>query len=275
MTRIHLERRPLKWRAVRSLAALLLGLGCGIATAAPAPGDTGSGRENPGATTEPLVETRLRRMSATLTAATAFTVRTSTLHEGALANGQRVLLGGSAALAISKPDRLAASVGSDLGSFTLSYDGSTVTLLNPVANVYAASPLSGDLERAVGWLEDRLGIDIAVRPFLAADPYAALVSGSETTGVVVGRSVVRGIAVDHFALRNPAVDWEIWLEAGSRALPLRISLTGRGEDAPGRITIDFEDWNLSPRLAANAFNFVPPPGAVPATLALRPEGGSP
>nr|WP_314073450.1 DUF2092 domain-containing protein [uncultured Roseococcus sp.] len=243
--------------------------------AAPALGSPESGHESPATRPEPLVEARLQRMSATLTSATAFTVRTSTLHEGALASGQRVLLGGSAAIAVRKPDRLAASVGSDLGSFTLSYDGSTVTLLNPAANVYAASPLSGDLERAVGWLEDRLGIDIAVRPFLAADPHAALVAGSETTGVLVGRSVVRGIAVDHFALRNPAVDWEIWLEAGSRALPLRVSLMGRGEDSAGRITIEFEDWNLSPRLAANAFNFVPPPGAVPATLALRPEGASP
>jgi hypothetical protein len=220
---------------------------------------------------EPEVEARLRRMAATIKAAGTFTVRVGTLREGVLPNGQTVLLGASAAIAARKPNQLAASVGSDLGSFTLSYDGTRVTLFNPIRNVYATSPLTGNLERAVGWLEDRLGIDIAVRPFLADDPYGALVLASPTTGMLVGHSVVRGIPVDHFALRNATTDWEIWLESGPRALPLRVSLVGRGENAAGRATMEFENWNLAPRLSERAFAFVPPPGAVPATLSIRPE----
>lgn len=257
---------------------LLVCLGCGAAARAaepdPAPPAHPDPAEATDATLEPQVIEALRRMSATIKAAPAFTVRVRTLREGVLPNGQHVLLGATGAIAARKPDRLAATVGSDLGSFTLSYDGTAVTLFSPTQNVYAASPLTGDLGRAVAWLEERLNIDIPVRPLLAADPYTALMAGP-TTGMLVGRSFVRDVEADHFALRNPSVDWEIWLETGPRALPRRVSVVERHEGDSTRVTIEFNDWNLAPRLTDRAFVFVPPPGAVPATLVLQSEGGSP
>ena len=217
----------------RAAWALLVCLGCGVAARAAEPDPAAPAQpapvEAPGATLEPQTIEALRRMSATIRAAPAFTVRVNSLREGVLPNGQRVLLGGAGAIAARKPDRLAATAGSDLGNFTLSYDGAAVTLFTPGQNVYAASPLTGDLERAVAWVEERLGIEIPVRPLLAADPYAALTAAGPTTGMLVGRSFVRDTAVDHFALRNPSVDWEIWLETGRRALPLRVSVVQRGE----------------------------------------------
>jgi hypothetical protein len=127
----------------------------------------------------------------------------------------------------------------------------------------------------VAWLEERLGIEIPVRPLLAADPYAALMAAGSTTGTLVGRSLVRDSVVDHFALRNPSADWEIWLEADPRALPRRVSVVQRKEGGGTRVIMEFSDWNLAPRLPDSAFVFVPPPGAVPATLVLQSEGGSP
>ena len=146
----------------------------------------------------------------------------------------------------------------DLGNFTLSYDGAAVTLFTPAQNVYAAGPLDRDLERAVAWVEERLGIEIPVRPLLAADPYAALMAAGPTTGMLVGRSFVRDTAVDHFALRNPSADWEIWLETSRRALPLRVSVVQREEGGGTRMTMEFSDWNLAPRLTDRDFVFVPP-----------------
>jgi hypothetical protein len=50
-----------------------------------------------------------------------------------------------------------------------------VTVWNPTQNVYAARPATGTLERTVAWLEGRPGLQVPIRPRLAADPYAVLV----------------------------------------------------------------------------------------------------
>lgn len=219
----------------------------------------------------PEVSEALRRMSATLAAAPAFNVRMTSQREGRLQNGQTVLLSAQTAIIARRPNRLLAAVGSDLGSFTLWYDGTAVTVLSPLDNVYAATPFTGGLEEAVVWLERRMGIDIPIRPLLAVDPYAAMLEAGPTTGVRLGRSLLRDAAVEHFALRNPDFDWEIWLDATPAALPRRVSLVERNVDQPARITIDFDEWVLSPRLPDRVFAFVPPPGAVAATMILKPE----
>jgi hypothetical protein len=89
--------------------ALLVCLGCGVAARAaepgpPAPPPQPAPVEAPAATLEPQVTEALRRMAATIKAAPGFTVRVSTLREGALPNGQHVLLGGTGAIAARKPD---------------------------------------------------------------------------------------------------------------------------------------------------------------------------
>ena len=207
---------------------------------------------------EPDVAHALRRMGTALAAAPAFTVRMTARREGRPPNHQVVLPGATGEVPARRPDRLAARVGGDLGSFSLWYDGAAVTVWDPTRNAYAAGPAAGTLEQTVAWLEDRLGLGVPIRPLLAADPYAALVQDGETTGVHVGRGVVGNVAVDHYALRNPDADWEIWIEAGLRPLPRRISVMERDDRGPSRATIDFEDWNLAPRLPDRAFAFVPP-----------------
>jgi hypothetical protein len=253
-------------RGLALLAALSLSA-CAEQAAHGRPAPAASAQEALG----PDVADALRRMSAMLAAAPAVTVRMTAQREGRLPNGQVVLLGATSAILARRPDRLAAVVGSDLGSFALWYDGATVTVLNPVQNVYASNRLTGRLEDVVVWLEDRLGLEIPIRPLLAEDPYAALLEAGPTTGVHVGRSVLRDVAVDHYAFRNPDADWEIWVETGPRPLPRRVSVVERQDRGPGRVTIDFDDWNLAPRLPDRAFAFVPPPEAVPATLVLQPE----
>jgi len=207
---------------------------------------------------EPDVARALRRMGAALAAAPAFTVRMTARREGRPPDDRVVLPGAAGEALARRPDRRAARAGGDPGGFSLWYDGAAVAVWDPTQNAYAAGPAAGTLEQTVAWLEDRLGLGVPIRPLLAADPYAALVEDGGTTGVHLGRGVVGKVAVDHYALRNPDADWEIWIEAGLRRLPRRVSVVGRGDRGPSRATIDFEDWNLAPPLPDRAFAFAPP-----------------
>lgn len=225
----------------------------------------------PVAVLEPAVTDALRRMSATLASTPAFTVRMTAQREGRLPNNQVVLLSATSAVLAQRPDRLSVMVGSDLGSFDLWYDGTRMTILNPIRNVYATTPLTGRNDEAVAWLERRVGIDIPMRPLLAPNPYDAMMEAGPTTGSHVGTTIIQGVPVEHYALRNPSADWEIWLEANARALPRRVSVVQPSETGPSRITVEFDDWSLVQRLPDRAFVFTPPRGAVQATMLLKPE----
>ncbi len=133
---------------------------------------------------DPVAAQALKQLSSTLAAAPALTVRMTALREGRLPNKQLILLGGTTTIAIARPNHMTAMVGSDLGNFGLWYDGDNVTVLNPDANVYATTPLQGNIDTAIRWIETRLGLDVLIRPLLVADPYPELVEPG-TTGVYV------------------------------------------------------------------------------------------
>ena len=213
----------------------------------------------------------LRRMSSSIAGAPGFTVRVHTLRDGQLAGGQPITLSATSAIAARRPDRVAATVGSDVANFSLWYDGQRVTVMNRGANVYATTPVSGALDHAVAWLEDRMGIELPVRPLLMADPHAAMLAAGATTGRFVGRTLVGGTPTDHFALRNASFDWEVWLEATDRSLPRRVALRYRDGT---RVVMEFDQWNLNPRLPDAVFAFRPPRGAGPAQVQLMPERGA-
>lgn len=224
----------------------------------------------PAAVMEEEASAALRRMATTLTAAQAFTLRFTTLREAPAGAGQSILLGGAAAIAIRRPDRLYASVGSDLGSFNLWYDGRALTALNTHQNVYASTPMTGNIEAALKAMEARLGITLPILPLLADDPYAMLTPAG-SSGRLVGRSIIREVVVDHFALSGPTGQWEIWLEAAPSALPMRVSYVEPGPQRL-RVILEFQDWNLRARLPDSTFAFTPPRDAARADFVPRGQG---
>jgi len=224
----------------------------------------------PAATMDEEASAALRRMSATLTGAQAFTLRFTTLREAPTGGGQSILLSGTAAIAARRPDHLVASVGSDLGSFGLWYDGRNFTVLNTHQNAYGSVPMTGTIETALTSAQERLGVALPVLLLFAADPYAILVPPG-TTGQHAGRSIIRDVVVDHFVLNGPNGHWEIWLEAAATGLPLRVSYVGPGPEGL-RAILDFEEWNLRPRLPASTFVFTPPSDAAHASFVPPGQG---
>lgn len=70
-----------------------------------------------------------------------------------------------------------------------------------------------------------------MRPLPANDPAAVLLK-PDSSGQLLGRSAVRGVACDRYALRKAAADWYVWIAAGPRPVPCRVSVVQRG--APSR-----------------------------------------
>jgi hypothetical protein len=82
-----------------------------------------------------------------------------------------------------------------------------------------------------------------------------------TDATVIGESMINGVEVEHFAYREPTIDWEIWIAKGENALPMRLAVTYRQVERQPSFLVEFADWKLNPKLKANTFDFKVPANA--------------
>ena len=93
-----------------------------------------------------------------------------------------------------------------------------------------------------------------------ADPYACLTE-NVGRGEYVGIGYVFDKKAHHLAFRQPAVDWQIWIEDGGQSLPLKVVITFK--DLPGdpQYTAFLSDWNLSAQENESAYKLDLPSNA--------------
>lgn len=203
----------------------------------------------------------LKRMSATLAAAKAFTCKSKTILEVPSEIGQFITVFSTGDVALKRPGMLRARLGGDAPSFDFYYDGATVSAYAPGTKVYSSAKAPATIDAMLAGLQEETGIRFASAPLLFSDPYAILTRGL-ISAAVVGPSSVDGTPCDHLAFQSPGVNWEIWTEANARALPLRLAVTFTDRTDSPSTFVDFSDWNLHPWfLGDSAFVFKKPAGA--------------
>jgi hypothetical protein len=80
-----------------------------------------------------------------------------------------------------------------------------------------------------------------------------------TSALLVGPARIGGVAADHFALRQPGVDWQVWVERGARALPLKLVITTTDEAAQPQYAATLK-WDLKASPPMSAFTYSPSKG---------------
>ena len=208
---------------------------------------------------DPKALAPLKRMSATLAAAKAFTYHSKSILEVPAVTGQFLTLFATGEIALKRPDKLRARLGGDAPAFDFYYDGATVSAFAPGTKVFSVSKAPATIDAMLSGLQEETGIRFASAPLLYSNPYRILTRGL-TSGVVVGPSTVDGTACEHLAFRSPGVDWEIWIETASRALPRRLVVTFTDQPNSPRTVVEFSRWNLHPWLGQRDFVFHKPDG---------------
>jgi hypothetical protein len=223
---------------------------------------------------DPAALAPLRQMSDTLAAAKAFTVKSKVILEAPALTGQFVTFFATGEIALRRPGKLRALLSGDTPPFDFYYDGATVSAFAPATGVYSTKAAPPTIDEMLTGLHAETGIRFATMPLLLSNPYAVLARGLKSA-VVVGPSKVDGAVCEHLAFRAPGVDWEIWLEPDSRALPRRLAVTFTDKPGSPRTIVEFSRWNLNPWfLGDGAFVFRKPDGAkeIPFTSVLESAG---
>lgn len=201
----------------------------------------------------------LKGMGEFLNAAREFTFRADVSYDAVVA-GQRVQLGGAADIASRRPARLRVSFDGDERKSRLFFDGSTITILDAERDLYAVTEVPPETGAALDFIFEKYGFSVPLADLLYPDPYEVLMAKTRT-GFLVGRHEIEGTPCHHLAFSQDAIDWQIWIEAGTKPIPRKLVITYKNEPGAPQYTARLSGWNFEPKLSEGSFRFQPPNGA--------------
>ena len=201
---------------------------------------------------------RLKQMSEQLASAKSFTYRSNNFMEvQAEATGQFLTFFVETEVALQRPNKLRVNVFGDVPGFQFYFDGTKVSAFDPQKNVHSVSEPIETIDEMLEFVTTKAHINFPSADFMYSDPYAVMTKNL-THAIVVGPSMVNGVPCEHFAYMEPSLNWEIWIENGKRALPLRLAMTYKQVPNFPRFMMEYKDWNLNPKLKADIFVFKAP-----------------
>lgn len=214
----------------------------------------------------------LSALTTSLNGLERFSVEYFAVDEVVTQEGEKLQFLHTGAITVQRPDRLYAHRRGASGAAELFLNGQAVSIFGQEAQAYLQLPATTivaalDAVRALGF--DAPGADLVVpNPFDDA-------TTDLRAGVHVGMTFIDGVEVHHLAFRGQEVDWQIWVTAGERTLPLRYVITTTTLPGRPQYTLQLRNWNVAPQIAAGRFDFAPPPGArrvEPSAVTVSPIG---
>jgi len=209
---------------------------------------------------DPAAIAALENMGGFLRALQGFAITAETSTDDVLASGQKVKYGGVAKLTVRRPDRLHVDIKSDRQDRELFYDGKTFTIYGRPNGYYASFDAPPTLHELVDVAERRYDIDMPLADLFQWGADGGSSAARVRSAVDLGPSRVDGADCDHYAFREPDVDWQIWIERGGRPLPHKLVITTTSERTQPEHAVVLT-WDLAPKLNEQLFAFTPPADA--------------
>lgn len=201
-----------------------------------------------------------------------FSVDYSSVDEVVTPEGQKLQFLHSGEIIVQRPDKLYAIRRGAAGTAEVFLDGKALTLFSKGANAYVKLAAS-NIDAALAAVH-KLGFDAPGADLLATKPLA-ISTTDITSGAHIGMTFIDGIEVHQLAFRGANVDWQLWVMAGDKPLPLRYVITTKSVSGAPEYTLELRNWNTAPQITAARFAFMPPPGAKqldPATVTANVIG---
>jgi len=213
-----------------------------------------------------------KRTADTLSAATNFTLKTTSSVEAVSPVGQSINYFSTAEVAVRRPNKLAVKKAGDGPSFDLYYDGKTFGAMDPKQKLYARMDAPSTLDELIPAVLQKTGIQFPYVDVLYSDVYRAATK-ELTHAYWVGKTKVNGVECDHLAFAGPGIEWQIWIGPEKAPLPRRLAVTYLSVERQPRFLVEFTEWNLKAKLSERQFEFKPPADAKP--IEFRPLMTSP
>lgn len=206
----------------------------------------------------------LKDMGAHLQTLDRFQVTTTLTGERVLADGQKLQHSATAEMDVDRPNRLRARMSSARSERELIFDGKVLSLYTPALKYYSRVEFSDTLAGLVKRLQERFGVELPLSDLFVWGTPAAPIEQIESA-MNAGQDFVDDDLCDHYAFRQGALDWQVWITAGAKPLPRKIVITNRADEARPQ-SVSLIAWNLKPAFKDTVFSFNPPKGATAVDL---------
>ena len=158
---------------------------------------------------------------------------------------EKIQFTSSGRLQATRPDKLHVTRTGGYADVELYYDGKALTVLDKDAKVVAKAPAPASIDALVDELRSKLGIEAP-----GADLILTKVGDELMMDVIeskyVGQGVVDGVLCEHLAFRNAEVDWQLWVEAGSKPVPRKYVITSKTLTGAPQYTLRLGRWSDAP-----------------------------
>lgn len=205
---------------------------------------------------EPAAIEALNRMGAFLRTLKSFQVTATVTDEDVLTDGQKLQNSSVTNIVARMPDRLFGTTLGDRQDRLFFYNGKSFTLFARRAGYYATIDAPSDIGKLALLLAEKYDLEIPLEDLFFWGT-AQLNVPAITAATDAGPSVVGGVTCQHYAFRQPGLDWQIWIQKGDSPLPRKLVLTTLTDEArPQHVSI--LNWDLAPSFDEAAFTFYPP-----------------
>jgi len=71
----------------------------------------------------------------------------------------------------------------------------------------------------------------------------------------------------HLLFEQENIDWQIWIDSGQPPLPRKLVITYKQEPGQPQYVATMDNWDLSPAVSKETFEFTPPADAKAVSMA--------
>lgn len=212
----------------------------------------------------------LKRVSAFLGQAKAFSVTIDAGFDAVQGSGQKIEFGETRKVVLRRPNHLRIdSTKRDGTKDGLVFNGKEITVFHLRDNVYATAAKVGTVDQAVDFLVQELDVRVPLAELLKSDVSKTLPEKIRSAAYVE-QSSIGGVPCDHIALRGDEVDAQLWVSRDKQSLPRRLVITYKRTDGRPQFWAQFSDWNMSPQAPDSLFVHKPAKDAARIAFAPRP-----
>jgi hypothetical protein len=208
----------------------------------------------------PLADKLLTGACQALASSKAFTFHAEILFDELLPQAVKVQFAGALDFALQRPDELMVDYRSDLGSKTLWYQGTTLTILDPSHAAYSILSVPGSIDGMLEQVATSQGLTIPLSDLAFSDPCQNL-RKEIIFGGYIGINDVNGVDGDHLAFSSSREDLQLWLARSGKPIPLKLVITYRTEPGSPQYIATFSDWKFPEEIPSSRFRAALPKDA--------------
>jgi hypothetical protein len=213
-----------------------------------------------GARQDPRAVEVLKQMAAHKSSFDQVTIKGVTFTDARLGGGLMVSNSEEVRVSIDRPGSLHIDSFDGETKKSLYFNKGQLTVYNSTTNLYAQASIPDDIEAAVEFALEELGIEAPLLDMIYKDASVHLLGSDETILYLTNKARVGEADCHHLAIRGSEVDVQLWVEEGDRPVVRKLMIMSKWEGGSPRFMANLH-WDTSPKFEPGLFEFKAPKDA--------------